>query len=261
MGRGKGGGHMHQRRGPGGPLTPPLPPSDPPTHPGVHTHTAHGLRQATPGGIIAPKSHPERGTAGGRTRTSPHTDARALTMRAHGLIWARPRARHAQGPGDLHAFTHVMERERATHRQVSGGEGARSCPRHTSSHSLATRGVNCMRAPSTLHVTGEAGGEDGRNWCSARNGSSGEDEPPLADPLTQTPDPAVPFVFPPTWKALPIFTGCEGPTHPPGLSYCSGTVNPESHSDPLFARRGVNCMRAPSTLHVTGEAGGEDGRN
>ena len=60
------------------------------------------------------------------------------------------------------------------------------------------------------------------SWCSARNGSSGEDEPPLADPLTQTPDPAVPFVFPPTWKTLPIFTGCEDPTHPPS--------QPASHS-------------------------------
>ena len=61
-----------------------------------------------------------------------------------------------------------------------------------------------MRAPSILHVTGEAGGEDGRNWCSARNESSGEDEPPLADPLTQIPDPAVPFVFPHVEKRCPL---------------------------------------------------------
>ena len=111
--------------------------------------------------------------------------------------------RVGEGPGDLQAFTHVMERERATHRQVPGREGARSCPRHTSSHSLATRGVNCMRAPSILHVTGEAGGEDGRNWCSTGNESSGEDDPPLADPLTQIPDPAVPFVFPHVEKRCP----------------------------------------------------------
>ena len=171
--------------------------------------------------------HPEEGMqtvrACRRTRTPSHMGPGPGRTCAQG---PRPPpsapTRVGEGPGDLQAFTHVMERERATHRQVPGREGARSCPRHTSSHSLATRGVNCMRAPSTLHVTGEAGGEDGRNWCSARNGSSGEDEPPLADPLTQIPDPAVPFVFPPTWKTLPIFTGCEDPTHPPS--------QPASHS-------------------------------
>ena len=60
-----------------------------------------------------------------------------------------------------------------------------------------------------------SGGEDGRNCCSARNESSGEDDPPLADPLTQIPDPAVPFVFPHVEKRCPhSLVVRDPPTHP-----------------------------------------------
>ena len=128
----------------------------------AHTHT-HGARvppwpgQATstaltrtPRGSAIRRAHEERHTGQrGTPKPYAHAPCAHAPHTGPGPGHSKPRV-----PGNLHTPPRALERERASRRQVPGRDRVRSYVQPTCSHSLAYRGVNCMRTQSMLHVAG-----------------------------------------------------------------------------------------------------------